>query len=136
MRVVDRRGVVLGLVWLAAAPAFPQEHHAARVEKAEEAARANAATPAGRLWIERNLFATDRLMILVLNRCLPEAPDDEIPQAFAVYVRLSRAGRAQEIVTGLDAELGRCMTTAARDLPFPEAPRDDYWIAVNMAASL
>jgi len=51
-------------------------------------------------------------------------------------VRLSKAGRAHEIVTELDAELGSCMTTAARDLPFPEAPRDDYWIQVNMAAPL
>lgn len=136
MGEVGRRGVVLGLALLAAGLASAQEDHAARVRKAEAAARANAATPAGRQWIERNLFATDRLMMLVLNRCLPEAPDDDIPQGFAVFVRLSRAGRAQEIVTELDAEIGKCMTTAAKDLPFPEAPREDYWIAVNMAAPL
>jgi hypothetical protein len=136
MGEAGRRGVVLGIALLAASLASSQEDHAARVRKAEEAARTNAATSAGRGWIERNLFATDRLMILVLNRCLPEAPDDDIPQAFPVYVRLSRAGRAQEIVTELDAELGKCMTAAAKDLPFPEAPREDYWIALNMAAPL
>jgi hypothetical protein len=28
------------------------------------------------------------------------------------------------------------MTAAAREMPFPEAPRDDYWIQLNMAAPL
>ena len=74
-------------------------------------------------------------MIPVLNRCLPDPPGD-IPTVFEVYVRLSRAGRVREIVTELDAALGKCMTTAARDMPFPEAPREDYWIQLNMAAPL
>jgi len=126
---------MLGLALWAACDSFAQEDLAARVKKAHEAARANAASPEGREWKQRNSFATDRLMILVLNRCLPEPPGDT-PTAFSVYVRLSKAGRAHEIVTELDAELGSCMTTAARDLPFPEAPRDDYWIQVNMAAPL
>jgi hypothetical protein len=126
---------MLGFALLAASDGFAQEDLAARVKKAHEAARANAASPEGREWKQRNSFATDRLMILVLNRCLPDPPGDT-PTAFSVYVRLSKAGRVQEIVTELDAALGKCMTTAARDLPFPEAPRDDYWIQVNMAAPL
>jgi hypothetical protein len=105
------------------------------VKRAQEAARANAASPEGREWKERNSFATDRLMILVLNRCLPDTGDD-IPTAFPVYLRLSRTGRVAEIVTELDASLGTCMTAVARELPFPEAPRDDYWIEVNVAAPL
>jgi hypothetical protein len=126
---------VLGFALLAAGQAAAQEGHAARVKKAEEAARANAASSEGREWMRQNSFAIDRLMILVLNRCLPDPPGD-IPTAFSVYVRLSRAGRVGEIVTELDASLGECMTTVARDLPFPEAPRDDYWIQRNMAAPL
>jgi hypothetical protein len=55
---------------------------------------------------------------------------------FAVYVRLSQAGGVREVVTDLDAALGKCMSAAAREMPFPEAPRDDYWIQVNMAAPL
>ena len=51
-------------------------------------------------------------------------------------VRLSKAGQVREIVTELDKELSRCMTAGARSIPFPEAPRDDYWIQVNMAAPL
>jgi hypothetical protein len=126
---------MLGFALLVACQAFAEEDLAGRVKKAQEAARANAASPEGRAWKQENSFATDRLMILVLNRCLPDPPGD-IPTTFSVYVRLSQTGHVHEMVTELDASLGKCMTTAARNLPFPEAPRDDYWIEVNMAAPL
>ena len=130
-----RRGVLLGFAFLAAGHVFAQEDLATRVKKAHDAARANAASPEGREWIKGNSPAAGRLMIPVLNRCLPDPPGD-IPTVFEVYVRLSRTGRVREIVTELDAALGKCMTTAAREMPFPEAPREDYWIQLNMAAPL
>jgi hypothetical protein len=126
---------LLGVALLAARPALAQDDLAARVKKAQDAARANAASPQGREWAQRHSSATGRLLIPVLNRCLPE-PAGDIPTVFSVYVRLSQAGRVREVVTELDAALGKCMTTAAREMPFPEAPRDDYWIQVNMAAPL
>lgn len=126
---------MLGLAFFASYHAFAQEDLAARVKKAQDAARANAASPQGRAWLQRNSPATGRLMIPVLNQCLPDPPGD-ITTAFSVYVRLSQKGRVGEVVTDLDAELGTCMSAAARDMPFPEAPRDDYWIQVNMAAPL
>ena len=85
--------------------------------------------------MQRSSSATGRLLIPVLNRCLPE-PAGDIPTVFSVYVRLSQMGRVREVVTELDASLGKCMTAAAREMPFPEAPRDDYSIQVNMAAPL
>jgi len=130
-----RRGVVLGFALLAAGQGLAQEDLATRVKKAEEAARANAASPQGRDWLQRHAPATDKLMVPLLNQCLPDPPGD-IPTVFSVYVRLSPAGRAREVVTELDASLGKCMTAGARELKFPEAPREDYWIQVNMAAPL
>jgi hypothetical protein len=130
-----RRAVWFGLTLLAAGEAFAGEDAAARVEKAREAARANAASTQGREWMHRNSSAMGRLLIPVLNGCLPE-PAGDIPTAFSVYVRLSAKGRVREIVTELDAALGRCMTTAAQALQFPEAPRDDYWVQLNLAAPL
>jgi hypothetical protein len=135
MRRRRHRSVAIALAFASFSPALAEEDLAPRVRKAHEAARANAESPEGREWKRDNSFATDRLLILVLNRCLPEAPG-EIPTAFAVYVRLSQSGAAREIITELDPSLEKCMTTVARDLPFPEAPRDDYWIQVNMAAPL
>ena len=129
------RVVLVGVVWLAAGPALAQEDLAARVKKAQDAANANAATPQGREWKQRNSPATGRLMIPVLNQCLPDPPGD-IPTVFSVFARLSQKGRVKEVVTELDAKLGTCMTAAAAAIPFPEAPRDDYWIQVNMAAPL
>jgi hypothetical protein len=146
------RGVVLWLALCAAIPAHalgqasaqaPAKPPAAapddleaRVKQAHEAASANAATPEGREWKEQKAHTVDRLMIVVLNRCLPETPDEEIPTAFSVYVRLSKTGQVREIVTELDKQLSTCMTATARNIPFPDAPRDDYWIQVNMAAPL
>jgi len=134
MRPLSKVLVSLAAI-LAAYQALAQEDLAARVKTAHEAASINAATAAGREWLKRNSSVTDRLMIIVLNKCLPDPPGD-IPTVFSVYLRLSRAGRASEIVTALDATLGKCMTTGARSTPFPEAPRDDYWIQLNMAAPL
>jgi hypothetical protein len=133
MSRIERRAVVIGIALLAAGQAFAQEDLDARVRKAHEAASANAATREGREWLQQNSPLIDRLMIVVLNKCV--TPGD-IPTMFTVYVRLSRAGRVSEIVTELDATLGMCMTTGARNTPFPEAPRDDYWIRLNMAADL
>lgn len=133
MSWVKRRNAALGIALLAAGQVFAQDDLAARVKTAHEAASANAATPEGRTWLQQNSSLIDRLMIVVLNKCV--TPGD-IPTMFTVYVRLSRAGRVSEIVTDLDATLGKCMTTGARNTPFPEAPRDDYWIRLNMAADL
>ena len=129
------RSVMSGIAVLAACQVLAEESLAARVKKAEDAARANAATALGQKWKKENSAAAGRLMIPVLNRCLPDPSGDETT-VFAVFVRLSAKGQAREVLTELDAELGTCMTQAARDVPFPEAPREDYWIQVNMAAPL
>jgi hypothetical protein len=74
-------------------------------------------------------------MILVVNRCLPE-PSGDVPTPFSVYLRFSKEDGVREVITDLDPSLEECMTSTARDLPFPEAPRDDYWVQVNMAVPL
>lgn len=137
MRRENWRGVLAAAVWLAAGHAAAQQDAGlvARVKLAEQAARANAASAPGRDWNKRHSAAAGRLMIPVLNRCLPDPPGD-IPTVFSVFVRLSPQGRALEIVTDLDAGLGKCMTAAADKVPFPEAPGDDFWIQLNMAAPL
>jgi len=135
MHLRGYRGVTLGVALLAASQAFAQDDFAARVKKAREAARANAASPEGREWKRDSSFATNRLLTLVLNRCLPE-PEGDLPTPFSLYLRFSKADGVREIITDLDPSLEECLTTAARDLPFPEAPRDDYWVQVNMAAPL
>jgi hypothetical protein len=135
MRWGTRRAAASAAALLLASVAGAQGDLAARVKKAEDAARANAATPQGKQWRQSNGAMAGRLMIPVLNRCLPEEPGD-IPTVFSVFVRLSAKGRAREVVTELDEKVGTCMTQAARDVPFPEAPREDYWIQVNMAAPL
>jgi hypothetical protein len=119
----------------AASQAFAQEDVAPRLKEAHEAARANAESPEGLKWKRDNSFATNRLLTLALNRCLPD-PEGDIPTPFSLYLRFSKTGGVREIMTDLDPSLEECMTPVARDLPFPEAPRDDYWIQVNMAAPL
>lgn len=128
------RGLAVAFALLAAAsPALAEDDVSPRVKKAHEAARANALSPEGHEWKRNNSHATDRLMILVLNRCLPDPPGD-VPTAFPVYLRFSRAGGVRELITEIDPSLERCMAKVAHELPFPEAPRDDYWVQVNMAA--
>lgn len=135
MRWRTCRRVTLGFALLGVSLAFAQEDVAARFKEAQEAARDNAESPEGREWKRDNSFATNRLLTLALNRCLPE-PEGDIPTPFSLYLRFSKADGVREILTDLDPALAECMTTVARDLPFPEAPRDDYWVQVNMAAPL
>jgi hypothetical protein len=39
-------------------------------------------------------------------------------------------------VTEIDAELGRCLTKESREVQLPEAPREGFWIQLNLAAML
>jgi hypothetical protein len=106
-----------------------------RLKLAQDLALAHAAWPLGRSWLSANKARAGELVIPVLNRCLPESPADELT-VFSVYLRLSQKGKILEIVTDLDASLGRCMTNEAREVQLPEAPREDFWIQVNLAAGL
>jgi hypothetical protein len=129
------KGAVVGLAFVAmfafAAVAAPPT----RVKLAQDLARAHAAWPRGRDWLTRNLAKTGELAVPVLNRCVPDTPDGELT-AFSIYLRLSQDGRILEVVTDVDAELGRCMTKESREVQLPKAPREDFWIQVNLAGSL
>jgi len=129
-----RPAVILGLACVAALSALAEEEKATRLETARWAAGLNAKSEGGREWTARNVPTIGRLITPVLNGCLPETGDEVT--AFSVFVRLSRKGRVLEVLTDLDASLGACMTDGARNLQFPEPPRDDYWVQVNLAASL
>jgi hypothetical protein len=133
MRPALRQGVLLVLSVLpasvaAAAPPTP-------LKQAHDLAVAHAAWPQGRSWLAANKGKAGQLVIPILNRCLPDAPDDELT-AFSVYLRLSQKGKILEVVTDIDAALGRCMTDEAREVQMPAAPREDFWIQVNLAAGL
>jgi hypothetical protein len=106
-----------------------------RLKVAEDLARAHAASPQGRDWLQQNASKAGQLLIPVLNKCVEDAPDGELT-AFSVYLRLSQKGRIQEIVTELDADLGRCMTKESREVQLPAAPREDFWFQLNLAAML
>ena len=132
MRRALREGVLLGLPMLASVTVAEPP---TRVKLAQDLARAHAAWPQGRDWLAENLSKTGQLLIPVLNRCVPDSPDGELT-AFSVYLRLSQKGKILEIVTDIDAELGRCMTRESREVQLPQAPREDFWIQVNLAAPL
>jgi hypothetical protein len=134
MRGSWRSGVILGLAWVAASGALFAEDKGTRLETARWAADLNAKSEPGRTWKARNEPTIGKLVTPVLNGCLPEN-GDEIT-AFSVFLRLSRTGRVLEVLTDLDPSLGTCMTAGARELQLPEAPRDDYWVQLNLAASL
>ena len=135
MREWWHRGVILGLTCVAASGPAAAQEKGTRLETARWAAELNAKSESGREWKARNEPTIGKLVTPVLNGCLPEE-GDEIT-AFSVFLRLSRKGRVLEVLTDLDdPSLGTCMTSSSRDLQLPEPPRDDYWVQVNLAASL
>jgi hypothetical protein len=135
MRRAARRGVVVALSVLALLASVAAAAPPTRLKTAQDLARAHAAWPPGHAWLTQNLSRTGQLLIPVLNRCLPESGDDEVTP-FSVYVRLSQKGKVLEVVTDISAELGRCMTQGAREVHLPEAPREDFWIQLNLAAGV
>jgi hypothetical protein len=135
MKRALRRGVLSGLAGLAMLASAVEAEPPTRLKLAQDLARAHAAWPPGREWLRENLSRTGQLVIPVLNRCVPDSPDGELT-AFSVYLRLSQKGKILEVVTDIDAELGRCMTRQSREVRLPEAPREDLWIQVNLAAPL
>jgi hypothetical protein len=133
MRRAVCRGVLLSTSVLAAAVALAAPP--TRPKTAHDLSIAHAAWPQGRSWLDANKAKAGQLVIPVLNRCLPDPPGEELT-AFSLYLRLSRQGKILEVVTDIDAELGRCMTGEARQIQLPDAPREDFWIQVNVAAGL
>jgi hypothetical protein len=127
--------LAVGLVALATLASLVGAEPPARVKVAQDLARAHAAWPPGRDWLAANRARTDQAVIPVLNRCVPDAPDGELT-AFSVYLRLSQEGGVLEVVADIDDELGRCMTRESRAVELPAAPREDFWIQVNLAATL
>jgi hypothetical protein len=105
-----------------------------RLETARWAAGLNAQSAAGKEWMRGHRAAIDKLVIPVLNECLPD--DGEEVTAFSLFIRLSREGRVREVLADVGASLGSCMTERSRELQLPAPPRDDYWFQVNVAASL
>jgi hypothetical protein len=135
MSWVLRKGFLLGL-GVSTAIASPVTAEApTRLELAQKLAGIHAIWPQGRDWLAAHSAKAGELIAPVLNQCVPDAPDGELT-AFSVYLRLTQTGKIREVVTDVDADLGRCMTKEASEISLPEAPRDDFWIQVNLAAML
>jgi hypothetical protein len=106
-----------------------------RLKIAQDLARAHAASATGKAWLARNHARAGELMIPVLQKCVEDSDEGELT-SFSTYLRLSQKGKVLEIVTEIDAELDRCMTGGAKDVQLPPAPREDFWIQVNLATML
>ena len=128
-------GVLAVLMLPAILPAARAEEPSPRLKLAQDLARAHAASAPGREWLARNHAKAAELMVPVLQRCVDDVEDGDL-MSFSTYLRLSQKGKVLEIVTELDAQLGRCMTDEARNVQLPQAPREDFWIQVNLAAML
>jgi len=128
-------GLLAVLVWPAILPSASAEEPSPRLKLAQDLARAHAASAPGKQWLAKNHARAAELMVPVLQRCVEDVEEGEI-MSFSTYLRLSQKGKVLEIVTELDAQLGRCMTEEARDVQLPQAPREDFWIQVNLAAML
>jgi len=125
--------VVIGVL-LASAVGMAQDVPA-RLKLAQDLARAHAASAVGKEWLARNHAKAGELMIPVLQKCVEDSDEGELT-SFSTYLRLSQKGKVLEIVTDVDAELGRCMTRGAKEVQLPPAPREDFWIQVNLATML
>lgn len=106
-----------------------------RLKIAQDLARAHAASATGKAWLARNHARAGELMIPVLQKCVEDSDEGELT-SFSTYLRLSQKGKVLEIVTEIDAELDRCMTREAKDVQLAPAPREDFWIQVNLATML
>ena len=139
MTEAGRLGAIAGVLLSAAFAtfAFAQSpaQPSARLKLAQDLARAHAVSPAGKQWLAKNHAKAGELMIPVLQRCVEDSDEGELT-SFSTYLRLSQKGRVLEIVTEIDAELDRCMSREAKDVQLAPAPREDFWIQVNLATML
>lgn len=136
MRRSLRDGMLAGFAAFALLASLATAEPPSRLKVAQDLARAHKVWPQGSAWLKQNQAKTDQVVVPVLNRCLADAPDDGEVTAFSIYLRLSKQGRVMEVLTDIDEELGSCMTRESKDVQLPEAPREDFWIQVNLAASL
>ena len=139
MTEAGRRGAIVGVLLSAtfATFAFAQSpsQPSARLKLAQDLARAHAVSPAGKQWLAKNHAKAGELMVPVLQKCVEDSDEGELT-SFSTYLRLSQKGKVLEIVTEIDAELDRCMSREAKDVQLAPAPREDFWIQVNLATML
>jgi hypothetical protein len=137
MRQSVRRAVLSGVGVAAMVAGAAAADPSPRLKTAQDLARAHEVWAPGRDWSTANRAKVADLIVPALHRCVPDEADDQGElTAFSAYLRLSQKGRILEVVTDLDADLDRCMTKETTKVQLPQAPREDFWIQVNLAAML
>ncbi len=120
------------LLMLAATVAFAAEDGlSARLEFARKAAQANASTRDGRAWQRSNSAAFGPALSPLVAKCISASNSGPRP-FFVAYLRLSKAGRVLEVVPDGNGPFAECMSKGLTSVGLPAAPRDDYWIRLQL----
>ncbi len=122
------------LLMLAATVAFAAaapDDSSARLEFARKAAQANASTSDGRAWQRANSAAFGPALSPLVAKCI-SASDAGPRPSFVAYLRLSKAGRVLEVVPDGKGSFAECVSKGLTSVGLPAAPRDDYWIRLQL----
>ena len=116
---------------LLAAPAFSDEAKTSPTV-AREAAEANQKTPAGRRYDSALASSLDAWLARAIERCgKGVAPEDAV--SFEVFVRISDAGGAEEVVVSPETAVSRCAGREFLDAKYPHPPQEGWWVRVPIA---
>ena len=96
---------------------------------AREEAESNAKTPAGRRYDSALASSLDSWLRRAIEQCgRGVSPEDAV--SFEVFVRISDAGEAEEVVVSPGTAVSRCAERAFRDARYPHPPREGWWVRV------
>jgi hypothetical protein len=124
-------GIALAAALLTATPALSDEAKTSPTV-AREAAESNAKTPAGRRYDSALASSLDAWLARAIQRCGKGAsPEDAV--SFEVFVRISDAGGAEEVVVAPETAVSRCAERDFLDAKYPHPPQEGWWVRVPIA---
>lgn len=96
---------------------------------ARETAESNAKTPAGRRYASALASSLDSWLKRAIDRCGKGAPAEDAT-SFEVFVRISEAGEAEEVVVAPETAVALCAERDFRDAKYPHPPKPAWWVRI------
>ena len=66
----------------------------------------------------------------------PLIPPEALAPAAVSDLKLAQKGKILDVVTDVDPQLDRCLLKESGEVTLSEPPREDFWVQVNLAATL
>jgi hypothetical protein len=100
-------------------------------ESARTQSHRDSRVPEGIAWEQKNAAEGGTRLSPVINECRKTAPKGK-EDNFTLLVRLSKHGAPLKVLVSPETQFSECVRSGAASINLPDAPREGYWLEINM----